>query len=91
MLPDGTRWHPQCFVLLLFDLGLDLVSDEHQVGPGLDCVREKVLVLPLQLQGVLVDVLGVLLSYLLRVIARIFNLKLFQFRLLCYLNAYSIL
>ena len=90
-LPNGARRNPQGFVLFLLYFSLNLVSYQHQVGPGVDCIREKVFVLSLQLQGMLVDILGVLLSYLLRVIARIFNLKLFQFRLLCYLNAYSIL
>ena len=61
--------------MLLIDLGLDLMRDEHEVGPGRHDVRQQVLVLPLQLQRVLVDVLGILLSYFLRVIPRIFHLQ----------------
>ena len=73
-LPNGARRNPQGFVLFLLYFSLNLVSYQHQVGPGVDGVRDEVLVLPLQLQSVLIDILGVLLGDLLCVISGIFHL-----------------
>ena len=51
------------------------MSYQHQVGPGVNRVRQQVFVFSLQLQSVLVDILGVLLSDLLSMIPRVFNLE----------------
>ena len=75
VLPNGATWNPECFVLLLLYLGLYLVSYQHQVGPGVDGVWQQVFVFSLQLQSVLVDILGVLLGDFLGMIPRVFNLE----------------
>ena len=62
--------------MFLIYLCLDLVSNQHQVCPGRHGVTEKVLVLALQLESVLVDVLSVLLCNFLSVISGILHLEL---------------
>ena len=51
------------------------MRDEHEVGSSGNSVANQVLVFSFKLESVFVDILGILLSDLLRVVARILHLQ----------------
>lgn len=58
--PDCSRRNPNWPFLFKVYFGDDLSAEEHDVGAGLNHVRDEMLVILLELERVLVQVLGVL-------------------------------
>ena len=58
--PDCSRRYPDWPFLFSVYFGDDLSAEEHDVGAGLDHVRDEMLVILLQLERVLVKILSVL-------------------------------
>merc|ERR1712241_496662 len=72
-LPNSPRRNPQGLILLLINLCRDLSAHQHQVGSSVDDIRNKMLILTLQLESVFIDILSILLIDFLSVMPWIFD------------------